>query len=320
MGGAQRSRAAGIVAVVVVGMLLAACSAASPEPVRSSTPTGDAAGGEGPEADIHRLVDIGGGRKLALDCRGSGSPTVILVSGTGGAADEWMSAVDASDPNAKPALSEKSVFDILSRTTRVCAYDRPGTTLVSGAPVTSTPVPQPTTAQDGAADLAALLAAARQDGPYVLVGASWGGMIAQLFAREHPGQTKGIVLVDSASAFLKDTMTPTQWARWMVVIASSHASATAEEPDYQRSLAELRAAPPMPRIPATVLSSDHAWDLGVTPGTSTWPAWLAAQDRLAASLHATHIGKTDSGHGIAVEQPALVSRAVAAVVAEARSR
>ncbi|GAB3389723.1 alpha/beta hydrolase [Humibacter soli] len=317
MGGARRSRAAGIAAIVVAGMLLAGCSAASPTPV---TPSGTTPSGDAPQADIHRLVDIGGGRTIAIDCRGTGSPTVILVSGTGGAADEWMSTVDASDPKATPALSSQSVFDTLSRTTRVCAYDRPGTTLVSGAPVTSTAVPQPTTAQDGVADLEALLDAVHEDGPYVLVGASWGGMIAQLFAREHPRQTKGIVLVDSASAFLKDTMTPTQWAKWMAVIASSHASASAEEPDYQRSLAELEAAHAMPRVPATVLSSDHAWDLGVTPGTSTWPAWLAAQDRLAASLHATHISKTDSGHGIAVEQPALVSRAIADVLAEARSR
>ena len=28
-----------------------------------------------------RLVDIGGGRKMYLNCRGTGSPTVILVGG-----------------------------------------------------------------------------------------------------------------------------------------------------------------------------------------------------------------------------------------------
>src|SRR3982750_702682 len=29
------------------------------------------------------LVDIGGGRKMYLECRGTGSPTVVLVSGKG---------------------------------------------------------------------------------------------------------------------------------------------------------------------------------------------------------------------------------------------
>jgi hypothetical protein len=28
-----------------------------------------------------RLVDIGGGRKMYLECRGAGSPTVVLISG-----------------------------------------------------------------------------------------------------------------------------------------------------------------------------------------------------------------------------------------------
>jgi hypothetical protein len=33
--------------------------------------------------DFAALVDVGGGRKMYLECRGSGSPTVVLVSGLG---------------------------------------------------------------------------------------------------------------------------------------------------------------------------------------------------------------------------------------------
>ena len=52
---------------------------------------------------------------------------------------------------------------------------------------------------------------------------------------------------------------------------------------------------------------------------STWPAWLAAQAQLADSLGATHVSETNSGHGVAVEQPELVAREIAAIVARARS-
>ncbi|MFJ8568071.1 hypothetical protein [Streptomyces sp. NPDC093514] len=77
--------------------------------------------------------------------------------------------------------------------------------------------------------------------------------------------------------------------------------------------------PALPRgLAAVVLSSDHPWDLAVGGG-STWPAWPAAQQRLAAELHARHITGTGSGHGIAVEQPRRVTDAVRDVVARVRA-
>src|SRR5262245_54716848 len=40
------------------------------------------------QGDFSGLVDIGG-RSLYMECRGQGSPTVILESGAGGRADVW---------------------------------------------------------------------------------------------------------------------------------------------------------------------------------------------------------------------------------------
>lgn len=314
-GGARRTAVAVALACLA---LLTGCTAHPPTP-------GDAGGTSGPTrgtaapADGGRMVDIGGGRRMYLDCRGSGSPTVILISGTGGAADEWMGSIPVADPTAPPTPSADSVFDTLAGTGRVCAYDRPGTTLLSDAPGRSTPVPQPTTARQGAGDLNALLAAAGEPGPYVVVGASWGGMIAQQFAALHPREIKGLVLVDSASAYLKQTLTPAQWSGWMAVNAAAHAKTPdAESPDYLTSVAQLQSGPRVPHVRAVVLSSDRPWDLAVTPGASTWPAWLQAQDLLARSLSATHVSDTHSGHGLAVEQPALVASAIQRVVRQAR--
>lgn len=239
---------------------------------------------------------------------------MVLVAGTGGAADEWMSVADPDDPSVL-AISDESVFEELAATARVCAYDRPGTTLIAGVPDRSTTVAQPTTARQDVADLTALLTAAGEHGPYVIVGASWGGLIAQLFARTHHEQTQGIVLLDAASAYLEETFTPEQWSGWMAAIAAAHDNEPgAESPDYPPSIDELKTAGAMPGVPAVVLSSDHPWDLAVTPGESTWPAWTRAQQLLAASLDAEHITDTDSGHGLAVEQPALVASAIRRVV------
>jgi hypothetical protein len=39
--------------------------------------------------DAGRLVDVGGGPSLYLDCVGSGTPTVVLEAGLGGTSDAW---------------------------------------------------------------------------------------------------------------------------------------------------------------------------------------------------------------------------------------
>src|SRR5215472_10551060 len=83
-----------------------------------------------------KRVDIGGGRMMYIECHGSGSPTVVLMSGSGYASDSWHAA-DQKGP---------TVYDDIQKTTRVCAYDRPG---VLHRDSRSDPVPQPTSARDG---------------------------------------------------------------------------------------------------------------------------------------------------------------------------
>jgi pimeloyl-ACP methyl ester carboxylesterase len=119
------------------------------------------------------LVDVGG-RGLYLECTGSGSPTVVLVSGLAEASVYWRGWI-------APAVAQN---------TTVCAYDRAGQGW-------SDPPPAP---QDGAAvatDLHNLLANARIAGPYVVVGHSTGGVYARIFAARYPDQVAGMVLLDS---------------------------------------------------------------------------------------------------------------------------
>src|SRR5580698_2694536 len=118
-----------------------------------------------------QLVDIGG-RRLNLYCLGQGIPTVILDGGLGRSTVVW-----------------RKVHAELAKTTRVCAYDRSGYGF-------SDPGPLPRDTRHLADDLAALTRAARLRPPYVLVGASLGGMIVRLYADTHLREVGGMVLVD----------------------------------------------------------------------------------------------------------------------------
>jgi pimeloyl-ACP methyl ester carboxylesterase len=125
--------------------------------------------------DFVGVVDIGGGRKMYVTCRGTGGPTVVLVGGLRASAEDWNTA----------GKSAPAVFPEVAKFTRVCAYDRPGTPV--GDKVSRTdPVPQPITAGDVIADLHALLSAADETGPYVLVGHSYGGLVVRLYASTYP--------------------------------------------------------------------------------------------------------------------------------------
>ncbi len=47
--------------------------------------------------DFAGLVDIGGGRKIYMECRGAGSPTVVLISGKGNGAADWSKVLDPAE-------------------------------------------------------------------------------------------------------------------------------------------------------------------------------------------------------------------------------
>lgn len=123
-----------------------------------------------------------GARRVEVLRMGTGSPTLVLESGAGEGADEW-----------------KGIIADMARLTRVVAYSRSGhgrSTLSSGA---GSP-------QESVAELHELLRALGVTGPIVLVGHSWGGLLARLYVSTYPGEVAGLVLVDGTHE--------AQFARW----------------------------------------------------------------------------------------------------------
>jgi pimeloyl-ACP methyl ester carboxylesterase len=128
-----------------------------------------------------RLVDVGG-RRMQIDCRGSGSPTVVLESGL-----DYLGS-----------LSWAAVQDSIARPTRVCAYSRAGI-------LWSDPAPAPFHVGQVAADLHAALVASGENAPWVMVGHSLGGPYVVLFTTRYGAEVAGLVLVDPSH--------PAQFAR-----------------------------------------------------------------------------------------------------------
>jgi len=134
-----------------------------------------------------RMVSIGG-HALHIDCRGSGHPVTVFESGLGGFSLEWG-----------------EVQQRLSQQGRVCAYDRAGYGW-------SDPGPMPRSVMRNVEELHALLAAAGESPPFVLVGHSYGGIIVRLFAQNYSDEVEGIVLLDASApdqfSRLPDTALP----------------------------------------------------------------------------------------------------------------
>lgn len=167
-----------------------------------------------------QLVDIGGGRRLNLYCRGDGSPTVVFDSGLGDSTVAWALV--------QPAIAKK---------TRACSYDRAGLAFSDAAK-------RPNDAKSDAEDLHALLNAAHIAPPYILVGHSAAGMAVRVFADRYRDEVVGMVIVDGShedQSIREEEIGPFRKAQWAAALkdtscldAAKNGSIAKDNPVYEK--------------------------------------------------------------------------------------
>jgi pimeloyl-ACP methyl ester carboxylesterase len=249
-----------------------------------------------PYLPLGKRVDIGG-RSLYLDCRGSGTPIVVLEAGSGSDSATWS-----------------TVHDELATTTRTCAYDRAGRGRSDARPRH--------TLADAADDLDALLAIAGETGPRIVVGHSLGGAYARVFAANQRDDVVGLVLVDSFDADIEAaSIHPLLGDLRDAYLARldglrAHVSAV-DGLDWPTSEAQLAGAS-VAGLPVEVLVAPrYDPDLGEATNTAVADAWRAAYESLSPGK-VRHTIAWGAGHVIQVDRPDLVIESVRRLVRASR--
>jgi pimeloyl-ACP methyl ester carboxylesterase len=248
------------------------------------------------------LVDIGD-HQLYIDQLGHGRPAVIFDGGLGDTSETWG-----------------SIPTVVARFTQACVYDRAGLGQSEAAT-------RPRSSGRIVDELRTLLALAAIRPPFVLVGHSAGGENAYLYACRYPEEVVGLVLLDPGHSDLlecyRPVLSPSLWRAFQDRMIATYARI--EGIDYATSLAEMRAAPPLPPVPLVVLGrGQHPPATGFLPGwpvAQTEPLWRASLADLAgrSPLGTFHLAE-HSGHYIYRDEPDRVIAAIRQVVDAARGQ
>ena len=231
-------------------------------------------------------IEVVSGRQIEIATAGTGGPaTVVFESGLGLDWTPW-----------------DEVASEVARHTRIFAYSRPG----YGASGPATTPRDPKTIVE---ELRGLLASQGYAPPYLVVGHSNGGAYMELFAKSHPDEVVGVVLVDPRhrdflarceAAMLDVCGIPesTLATQAPVVISEYRAFATASE--------EIRAAGGFGAYPVRVLTAST-----ISGSSARQALWKSLHASLAAeAADGEQIVVQGAGHGVQVDRPAEVARAI----------
>ena len=276
-----------------------------------------------------RLHDVGG-RRIHMSCAGAGSPAVVFESALGGSSVDWY------------AVQPK-----VAAFTSACAYDRAGAGWSDEAPLPRDPL-------RSAEDLHVALAKAGIAGPYVLVGHSYGGYVARVFAGRYRDEMAGLVLVDvvgpetleripSLDTYWRQTARDCRWDKLRAAFAIFRLrgdSMTYVPPEvrpvtdgffYSRKLQDdscgeieamigvgrdqVRAAGAFDTLPLVIVTAGKRDFLE----PDAWQGWLDVQkDLTRLSQHATQVVAANSTHHIQFSEPDVIATAISQVVTAAR--
>ena len=285
-----------------------------------------------------RLVDIGG-RRMQIECRGTGSPTVVFETGL-----DYFGSVNWA-----------KVYGPVAEFTHACAYSRAGI-------VWSDDKPGPHDGLGVARDLHATLTAVGENGPFVMVGHSLGGPYITLYTGLYGDQVVGLVYVDGShpdqlkrfeavlgtkpgDGMKSAIQAAGKWVSWTDI--PRLVASRARNPTISRKIMEIPLAffstslGPMvserEAMPTTLDEAGAYRNLGArpavvlthgkpTPEMSAAEAekfdktWLEMQKDMATwSSHGVQRTISDAGHYIPNDDPEAVIAAIREVVDDVRS-
>ena len=311
-------------AAVVLALVAGGCSGSSDRSAGDGGPGGQSptSTGAGPSAgtsagparvelpvgegdDVDGLVAVHG-HDLAVECAGSGSPTVVILHG-------WIDEPGISSASYYGPLTAELAPDF-----RVCSYDRANVGDSQTVPGTQTPTMV-------VSDLDGLMEAIGEPGPYVLIGQSAGGMVASAYAVAHPDKVAGIVMVDASfdeEVTIEDV--------GMVTDGTSPCDPENRRIDGRESLQKIdncamyrwayARRERRPEVPLVYLAARRApWSDNLDMGRRYVHRIVGLQKSYAASWSPGRFQWVDSGHEIHTEKPGVVGDAVRWVVAKGRT-
>lgn len=285
------------VAVIVI-VLTAACSSpdrSGPTERASTTPGATSSGPSGqsdatPAADlVEGKFDVGG-HELYLRCAGTDAPTIVYLHGS------------IPDPAFAGHSSALAIQDILDEDHRMCVYDRANVGL-------SDSIDGPLDGASSVTDLHRLLETAGVEPPYVLLPASFGGLIADIYAATYPDEVVGMVQLDTVVPRTEEAME--RFIPEQDRLQAGDWIGTNEELDelavYAQAIALER---DLPAIPMTYLASDDP-----APDPREDAAWRALLEEFVDRFSPGRLIYVDAPHYMEPEIPARIAEEVERLIA-----
>ncbi|MFC0253564.1 alpha/beta fold hydrolase [Massilia consociata] len=237
---------------------------------------------------------------LRFSMSGQGSPTIVMFSGAGGPLEGWF-----------------KLFPEIEALGTVVTYDRPR---IGG----SARAREPQLGTTVVLQLRALLREIGARPPFLLVGHSFGGLHANLFARVYSDETCGVLFIEATAP--DDVLNMKQYRSTLQrVVAGLLDRFSPPDPNDEISneletVAEIGEAPDFPPIPVTVIS-----------GGKRLPRWMASREALLerernqeALARLSPLGERiiarGSAHFPQVSEPHVVLEALSKLVARTRSQ
>jgi pimeloyl-ACP methyl ester carboxylesterase len=271
-----------------------------------------------------QLIDLGG-RRLHLNCVGTGSPTVFVENGGGGFSVEWI-----------------LVQQLVAKETRICTYDRAGYAWSDHGPMDEG-------VEQTMDNLHLLMRKASIPTPIIMVCQSLGCFFARAYQRRYPEQIAGLVFVDGSH---DDSITLVLDGKRLPMSQVSRDQLPRAYEEYRRGLPTLKPGaandPPYNRLPPDLQTARH-WafekmvqEIGWLPNSlalaESWREELVAlRDQRLSEPHplgnlpmlvvertkntneSWHTQQEGSGHAIHIEQPELVASAIKQILATSSS-